>query len=115
VTFNGGTLHLTAHSRVRFSVQPPRSLPARIFLALLVIALAVLAFFFFVVLLIAAAIVAAVFLARWWWLSRKVRKARRDSAIDGEYVVVESSAVEADVSREREAPHALPRDSERQG
>jgi hypothetical protein len=51
--------------------------------------LLVLAFFFLTVALVAGAIVALALLGRFWWLSRKLRRAREASAIDGEYTVIE--------------------------
>ena len=71
-----------------------RSWPARILLGIVAIAIFVLGFFFLTVALVAGAIVAVVVLARLWWLTRKVRRAQRDSVIDGEYVVVERAVLE---------------------
>ena len=53
------------------------------------LALRVLAFFFLTVALVAGAIVALVLLGRFWWLARKLRRAREESAIEGEYTIVQ--------------------------
>lgn len=71
-----------------------RSWPERILLGIVAVAIVILGFFFLTVALVAGAIVASVVLARLWWVTRKMRAAQRDSAIDGEYVVVEREAIE---------------------
>jgi Flp pilus assembly protein TadB len=53
--------------------------------------LAVLGFFFLTVALIAGTLVAAAVLVRWWWLSRRLRHARAQATLEGEYEVVEHS------------------------
>ena len=53
------------------------------------LSLAVLAFFFLTVALVAGAIVGLALLARLWWLARKLRRERKDAAIEGEYTIVE--------------------------
>jgi hypothetical protein len=52
-------------------------------------ALLVLGFFFLTVALVAGAIVALAVIARLWWISRQARRARDESALEGEFTVVE--------------------------
>jgi len=93
--------------RVRFSLQPPRSLLGRAGVALAVAVLAVLAFFFLVIFLAAGALFAAIFLARWWWVSRQARRAQRGTAIEGEYVVVTHGGEEVDLLRQPAPPGSV--------
>jgi len=78
----------------RIFTNESRSWPERILLGIVAVAIVVLGFFFLTVALVAGAIVAAVVLARLWWVTRKMRAARRDGTIDGEYVVVEREVLE---------------------
>jgi membrane protein implicated in regulation of membrane protease activity len=87
----------------RSAAYTVRLLPARSWLAYLLLvpffALAVLlAVFFFAAFLAFLAVAALVIGVRLWWLRRRLRRARRDHAIEGEYVVIrgERTAVEAD-------------------
>lgn len=71
------------------STSPAGRLVARMALAVVALALAVLAFFFLAAALVAGAIIAAVILVRFWWLRRKLRKAAEEEFIAAEYTVVE--------------------------
>ncbi|MBI3916535.1 MAG: hypothetical protein HY322_05955 [Betaproteobacteria bacterium] len=51
--------------------------------------LLVLAFFFLTVALVAGVIVGLAVIGRLWWISRKLRRAREQAALDGEFTVVE--------------------------
>jgi membrane protein implicated in regulation of membrane protease activity len=53
------------------------------------VALFVLAFFFLTVALAAGAIVGLALLGRLWWISRRLRREREESAIEGDFTVVE--------------------------
>lgn len=73
---------------INVSVTPTTWL-GKLAYAVVAAALFVLAFFFLTVALVAGAIVALVLLGRFWWLSRKLRRAREESALEGEFTVVE--------------------------
>ena len=66
-----------------------RSLPERIILAVLALALVVLGFFFLAAALVAGAILAGVVLLRLWWLKRKLKKAAEEEFVTTEYTVIE--------------------------
>ena len=63
--------------------------------------LVVLGFFFLSVALAAGALIAAAVIVRWWWISRKLRRARAQETLEGEYEIVERSEIERDPSREK--------------
>ena len=71
-----------------------RNVFERIVYGVLLFALFVLGFFFLTVALIAGACIASVLIVRWWWLARKLRKARVQGTLEGEYEVVERSGSE---------------------
>ena len=76
---------------IRISVRPQAGLIERIIFFVLGLVILVAAFFFIGIALIAAAILAGVVLLRWWWIQRKLRKAGKDSFVEGEYRVVETA------------------------
>ena len=70
-----------------------RSLPERIIVAILALALVVLGFFFLAAAVVAGAILAGVVLVRLWWLKRKLKKAADQEFVSAEYTVVEREAL----------------------
>lgn len=60
-------------------------------LALVGAAILVLGLFFLTVALVAGALIALALVARWWWLARRLRSARAQGTLEGEYEVVERS------------------------
>ena len=53
--------------------------------------LVVLVFLVLTVALVAGALIASAVIVRWWWLSRKLRRARAQETLEGEYEIVERS------------------------
>jgi Flp pilus assembly protein TadB len=70
-----------------FSVRE-LSWPQRVLGALAALALLIVAFFFLTVALVAGVVIGLAVIARWWWLARRLRRARQDDALHGEYRVV---------------------------
>ncbi len=60
----------------------------------ILIAAAVVGFFVFVAVLGLVLSAAAVLIARLWWLRRKIRKAAASQTLEGEYVVIRTSAMD---------------------
>jgi Flp pilus assembly protein TadB len=58
----------------------------------ILIAAAVVGFFVFVVILGLVLVAAAVLIARLWWLRRKMRNAGASQTLEGEYVVIRTTA-----------------------
>lgn len=77
--------------RIRILARPRAGLLERIVFFALGLVVLVAAFFFIGIALVAGAILAGVILIRWWWLQRKLRRAREDSFVEGEYTVVETA------------------------
>lgn len=75
----------------------------RLLVVLAAACLAVLGFFFLTVALIAGALIASAVIVRWWWLSRKLRRTRAQTTLEGEYEIVERAGSDQD---------KLPRDHE---
>jgi hypothetical protein len=69
-----------------------RSFLERVLLFVAGAGILILGFFFLTVALAAGAILAAVILVRAWWIMRKLRNARRDDVIEGEYRIVDRTA-----------------------
>lgn len=59
----------------------------------------VLAVFFFAAFLALLAVAALVVGARLWWLRRRLRRARQERAIEGEYVVIHEERTAVDTQR----------------
>lgn len=81
-------------------MQAPQSWFARLLFTLAAVARAIVGFFFLTAALIAGALIAMVVGARLWWTLRKVKRAQaatdaRNSALDGEYQVVERESAAA--------------------
>ena len=74
---------------------------ASLLLIPILIAAAIVGFFVFVVILGLVLFAAAVLIARLWWLRRKMRNAGTSQTLEGEYVVIRTSAT-GDGSAERE-------------
>ncbi len=77
--------------RIRILARPQTGLLERIVFFALGLVVLIAAFFFIGIALVAGAILAGVILLRWWWLQRKLRRAREDSFVEGEYTVVETA------------------------
>ena len=75
---------------------------ASLLLIPILIAAAVVGFFVFVVILGLVLLAAAVLLTRLWWLRRKMRNTGASQTLEGEYVVVRTSARDGE-SAKREA------------
>jgi len=76
----------------RHNVTPGRaSWLERILAAIVTLALLVLGFSFLAAALVAGGILAAVILGRWWWFTRKLRRARDQDIVEGEYTIVRHS------------------------
>ncbi len=74
----------------RIHSRPQAGLIERIVFFSLGLIVLVAAFFFIGIALIAGAILAGVILLRFWWLKRKLRQARAETYVEGEFRVVES-------------------------
>lgn len=88
----------------RSATYTVRLLPVKGWLAYLLLiplfALAVLlAVFFFAAFLALLAVAALVVGARLWWLRRRLRRARRDHALEGEYVVIHEERSTLDITK----------------
>jgi Flp pilus assembly protein TadB len=77
--------------RIRILARTQAGLLERIVFFALGLVVLIAAFFFIGIALVAGAILAGVILLRWWWLQRKLRRAREDSFVEGEYTVVETA------------------------
>ena len=86
--------HDNAHFSTRMNTQ---NWLQRVILFILAAIIAVLAFFFLTVALIAGAVLASIIAVRWWWLTRKLKPQAVDQTFEGEYTVIEHSAIEADL------------------
>lgn len=88
--------------RIRIIAAPGAGLLERIAYSVLGLLVLVAAFFFIGIALVAGALLALVVLARWWWLRRRLRRAKADSFVEGEYRVVEAGVAEAAIADERQ-------------
>jgi hypothetical protein len=75
------------NDRLFFTRIVPASWFGRLLSAFVTLALVAIGAFFLVFALVAAALIAAGVLARIWWISRKLRKQRDASVIEGSFTV----------------------------
>jgi MFS superfamily sulfate permease-like transporter len=68
-------------------------------LFVLAAAIIVVSFFFLAIALVAGTMLAVFALLRWWWIARKLRRAAKQDAIEGEYIIVRRSTDESLVER----------------
>ena len=75
--------------RVLLLSPRPTTWLGKLGVAVIGLTLLVLAFFFLTVALVAGVIVGLAVIGRLWWISRKLRRAREQADLDGEFTVVE--------------------------
>ncbi|OGA07958.1 MAG: hypothetical protein A2W68_15040 [Betaproteobacteria bacterium RIFCSPLOWO2_02_64_14] len=75
--------------RVLLLSTRPTTWLGKLAVAVIGLTLLVLAFFFLTVALVAGVIVGLAVIGRLWWISRKLRRAREQADLDGEFTVVE--------------------------
>ena len=78
---------------IRIMTRSRGSLLERIVFFVLGLVILVAAFFFIGIALIAGTVLAAIMLARWWWLARRLRREQTQTYMEGEYTVIEHTAI----------------------